>query len=295
MSYNDSKYAKEARKVWDQVFQVPFFEIAGGDKTVLKEIYENAKLTDWRYAESSQETQKVETNLNNLLRSLGLQRVITPEEKEKDKRDVAEITQKEKQLTERGLKPAEIEAWRKERIGQTRFRKDVIALCHNKCIVTEVDCEDVLIASHIRGWAECDNDDERLDGENGLLLAPHIDKLFDKHLISFDDDGKILVKGKGIEKTLKTWGIDIDKKYGEFSEKKKQYLQYHREKFGVLLFTPVPQVTVKSQGVLPPYENPAPTNRYLLRPLTGALPPLPRHCPKLFFRQRGQGHTARGA
>jgi len=51
----------------------------------------------------------------------------------------------------------------------------------------------LLRASHIKPWAQCESDVERLDVFNGLLLAPHLDALFDGGWISFDDDGGVLV------------------------------------------------------------------------------------------------------
>jgi hypothetical protein len=113
------------------------------------------------------------------------------------------------------------------RIGQGRFRQRVIAL-DKKCIVTGVDDAALLKASHIKAWSESTND-ERLDGNNGILLSPHLDKLFDKHLISFSDDGEILVFDENIRKILDKWNIDRTKKYGQFSEKRKAYLKHHRE------------------------------------------------------------------
>ena len=75
------------------------------------------------------------------------------------------------------------------RIGQGKYRKDLIELWE-KCSVSECNMTDLLIASHIKPWSESSNE-EKLDPYNGLLLLPNYDKLFDKHLISFNDDGKI--------------------------------------------------------------------------------------------------------
>jgi putative restriction endonuclease len=77
------------------------------------------------------------------------------------------------------------------RIGQGDFRNDLIKLW-KKCLVTGVTNRALLIASHIYPWAKSDHD-ERLDPYNGLLLAPHIDRLFDRGLIGFDDSGQIIL------------------------------------------------------------------------------------------------------
>lgn len=73
------------------------------------------------------------------------------------------------------------------RVGQDKFRKNVISVWQNgeRCAVKLIDIKEVLIASHIIPWSECKSDKERLDGANGILLCSHIDKLFDSYLITF--------------------------------------------------------------------------------------------------------------
>jgi predicted restriction endonuclease len=86
-----------------------------------------------------------------------------------------------------------------------------------------------LISSHIVPWSES-NDDERLDVENGILLSPNIDSLFDKHLISFKDNGEILISSLINDVNLKS--LDLDKTIIiPISEGMKKYLKRHREKF----------------------------------------------------------------
>ncbi|WP_211342271.1 HNH endonuclease [Litorilituus sediminis] len=74
----------------------------------------------------------------------------------------------------------------KSRIGQGKFRLNTIKEwgLGERCALTGVDIKEMLIASHIKPWAECENDSERLDGANGIMLCAHIDKLFDRHLIT---------------------------------------------------------------------------------------------------------------
>lgn len=50
----------------------------------------------------------------------------------------------------------------------------------------------MLVASHVRPWRRCETAGERLDGANGILLCAHVDRLFDRYLISFNDDGQIV-------------------------------------------------------------------------------------------------------
>lgn len=79
------------------------------------------------------------------------------------------------------------------RTAQSEYRKRVLSLWDSKCAVTGVDNPNWLIASHIKPWRESD-DEERVDANNSLLLAPHYDKLFDRGVISFSpDNGKIIL------------------------------------------------------------------------------------------------------
>jgi len=112
------------------------------------------------------------------------------------------------------------------RIGQGLFRFNVEKI-ESKCRVTKVSDKRLLIASHVKPWKDSTNE-ERLDGHNGLLLAPHVDKLFDKGWISFSDEGKLLVSSKKIEPILRSWYIDSSISVGTFTNRQRQYLSYHR-------------------------------------------------------------------
>lgn len=71
------------------------------------------------------------------------------------------------------------------RLGQGEFKKNVMRVWGSKvCALTGIGVPEMLIASHIKPWAECE-DGEHRNGCNGILLASHIDKLFDSHLITF--------------------------------------------------------------------------------------------------------------
>lgn len=79
-----------------------------------------------------------------------------------------------------------------QRVGQDVFREALMSYWHGRCAVTGVAEPRLLRASHIKPWARCDTDAERLDVHNGLLLAAHLDAAFDAGLISFADDGAIV-------------------------------------------------------------------------------------------------------
>ncbi|MBL0431685.1 HNH endonuclease [Aeromonas hydrophila] len=114
----------------------------------------------------------------------------------------------------------------KSRRGQGLFRYRLEQV-EPACRVTGVANKNQLIASHIKPWCECDNGD-RFDGDNGLLLSPHIDKLFDRWWITFSDSGDLLCADREIEHVLKQWGISIPLNVGTFNGKQCEYLAYHR-------------------------------------------------------------------
>jgi predicted restriction endonuclease len=116
----------------------------------------------------------------------------------------------------------------KARRGQGRFR-DNVQCFEDRCRVSGVNTAPFLIASHIKPWRAADNN-ERLDGENGLLLCPNIDFLFDRGFISFGDDGSLLVSPVADKACLSRLGVPTGPSVnvGTFSPKQKAYLAYHR-------------------------------------------------------------------
>lgn len=116
----------------------------------------------------------------------------------------------------------------KARIGQGLFRSNLEAI-EPACRVTGVTNKALLIASHIKPWSKCDNNAERLDGNNGLLLSPHIDKLFDRGWITFTDTGDLLCAEPRIELALQQWGVALPLNVGLFDPKQAAYLAYHRD------------------------------------------------------------------
>ncbi|MGN5476901.1 HNH endonuclease [Cupriavidus basilensis] len=116
----------------------------------------------------------------------------------------------------------------KARKGQGIFRLNV-EKWESRCRLTRVADKRFLIASHIKPWANATNS-ERLDGYNGLLLAPHADRLFDKGWISFGDSGEVLLAAPGIATVMLAWGLDPQRNVGNFGKKQCTYLAYHRER-----------------------------------------------------------------
>lgn len=126
------------------------------------------------------------------------------------------------------LSSTEIEQLVKARRGQGIYRTNLMRI-EKRCRLTGVDDARLLVASHIKPWKDCSNE-ERLDGHNGLLLSPHVDRLFDRHLISFSDDGQIIVAQAWVAKAMLEWSLDPKMNAGQFTPKQRQYLEVHRAK-----------------------------------------------------------------
>lgn len=77
-----------------------------------------------------------------------------------------------------------------QRIGQDIFRERLMDYWQGRCPLTGISDSALLRASHIIPWSECENDGERLDVHNGLLLSALWDAAFDRALVTFDDEGK---------------------------------------------------------------------------------------------------------
>jgi HNH endonuclease len=86
-----------------------------------------------------------------------------------------------------------------------------------------------LIASHCKPWRDSTNE-ERLNGENGLLLTPSIDHLFDRGFIGFEDSGKLIISPVAHRPSLARMGIETERvvNVGGFSEGQRRFLGFHR-------------------------------------------------------------------
>ena len=129
------------------------------------------------------------------------------------------------------LTKTEAQAFVRRRVGQDLFRSALIDFWNGRCVVTGITENALLRASHIIPWAECQSDEERLNVHNGLLLAAHLDALFDKGLISFNDAGKMLLHSKLGEDVVQLIrpNLDIILKLGE---PHRDRLAWHRKNFG---------------------------------------------------------------
>lgn len=85
----------------------------------------------------------------------------------------------------------ERETFIKTRVNQSVFRERLLNK-YDCCCLCKVGNPKFLIASHIKPWADSEND-EKLDEDNGFLLCPNHDALFDSGYISFDENGTIMI------------------------------------------------------------------------------------------------------
>ncbi len=128
----------------------------------------------------------------------------------------------------RELPNTERESLVRSRIGQGQFRIDLIKYWQY-CAVTGCKATEILKASHIKPWCDSDNR-ERLDIYNGLLLIPNLDSVFDKGLISFHSDGRIIISSLLSDSDRNRLNIYLDMRLRKVEEEHHRYLQYHREK-----------------------------------------------------------------
>ena len=133
------------------------------------------------------------------------------------------------------IKATERDALVMARRGQGLFKERVMRI-ERRCRVTQVDNPVHLRASHLKPWRDATNE-ERLNGDNGLLLTPSIDHLLDKGFISFENSGELIISPVAHKPSLERMGAATNRivNVGSFTEGQKYFLNYHRD--AVLLRT----------------------------------------------------------
>jgi hypothetical protein len=127
-------------------------------------------------------------------------------------------------LNNPGLSPTEKHDFLSRRVGQERFRRMVLARWGEKCAITGARL--FLTAGHIKPWS-VSNDHERLDPNNGLALSPVYDRAFDAGLISFAEDGRIMVSSR-LNTDAAALGISGREQLQGLSAENLRYLEFHR-------------------------------------------------------------------
>jgi putative restriction endonuclease len=133
------------------------------------------------------------------------------------------------------LKGTEVERLVRQRVGQDVFRQAMLDYWGNACAVTGLALPDVLRASHAKPWAKCASDAERLDVFNGFLLSANLDALFDRYLISFDDEGRLMVAPEIGANERVLLGLHEGAALRWLAAAHRPYLTYHRTLFSKLV------------------------------------------------------------
>lgn len=136
------------------------------------------------------------------------------------------IKELEDELNLLGLEGEEKLAYIKVRVNQSVFREQLLQRYKN-CCLCKVEHASLLRASHIKPWADS-SAKEKLDVNNGLLLCPNHDALFDGGFISFDDNGEILISERLNQFDKIFMNVNSDMKI-ELNEGNKAYMNYHRK------------------------------------------------------------------
>ena len=131
--------------------------------------------------------------------------------------------------SDRQLLETEREALIVARRGQGLYKQRVMQI-EKRCRITDVTNPIYLRARHCKPWRDSSND-ERINGENGLLLTPTMDHLFDRGFISFEDSGVLIISPVAHAPSLNRMGVATDHiiNVGTFTQGRKQFLDYHRE------------------------------------------------------------------
>jgi hypothetical protein len=117
-----------------------------------------------------------------------------------------------------------------QRVGQNVFRKGLLDYWESRCAITGLGVVELLRASHIKPWADCTSDAERLDVFNGLLLAPHLDAAFDRGFITITDDGSVVVSDTLGEEDRHLLVLDRPLRIRNLADGHRAYLPWHRER-----------------------------------------------------------------
>lgn len=118
-----------------------------------------------------------------------------------------------------------------QRIGQDVFRKALEDYWEGRCAVTGLRDRDLLRASHINPWAES-SDTERLDVYNGILLAAHLDAAFDKHLVTFSENGELMLSTRRLSPdAIGLLNPGAGSLRARLCPQHQSYLELHRRRF----------------------------------------------------------------
>jgi putative restriction endonuclease len=145
-----------------------------------------------------------------------------------DDLDVWERKLEEQVEADGSVNETDREAIVRARRGQGLFKQRVMHI-ETRCRITGVENPSHLLASHSKPWRDSSNE-ERLNGENGLLLTPSIDHLFDRGFVGFEDSGDLIISPVAHRPSLQKMGVETNRSInvGQFTEGQRHFLDYHR-------------------------------------------------------------------
>jgi putative restriction endonuclease len=117
-----------------------------------------------------------------------------------------------------------------QRVGQDIFRLGLLEYWDGRCAISGLAVPELLRASHIKPWVDCENDAERLDVFNGFLLAPNLDAAFDAGFITVGDTGEILVSDLLGKEARRLLGLEQVMTLRGLADEHQRYLLWHRSK-----------------------------------------------------------------
>jgi hypothetical protein len=123
----------------------------------------------------------------------------------------------------------EVERLVRQRVGQDVFREALLDYWGGSCAVTALALPEVLRASHAKPWADCTSDEERLDVFNGFLLVAHLDALFDRGLITFDEIGTLIISSSITALQRTQLNLNAAPQLRWLAPEHEPYLRWHRE------------------------------------------------------------------
>ncbi|OGB29353.1 MAG: hypothetical protein A3F78_10685 [Burkholderiales bacterium RIFCSPLOWO2_12_FULL_61_40] len=116
----------------------------------------------------------------------------------------------------------------RQRVGQQAYRQAMLDYWGGTCAVTGLALPQALRASHAKPWAECATDAEVY---NGFLLSANLDALFDNFLISFTDEGVLLVSEQIDQCEREKLGLGDGMRLCWVAAQHLPYLRFHRERY----------------------------------------------------------------
>jgi hypothetical protein len=129
----------------------------------------------------------------------------------------------------------EVERLVRQRVGQEVFRQGLLDYWGSACAVTGIAVPELLRASHAKPWAKCETDVERLNVFNGFLLVANLDALFDRYMMTFDDDGAARFSPRITEEVRRLLGLERSVRLRWVSDDHRAFLAHHRAEFDASL------------------------------------------------------------